>query len=125
MKSFLYLLVAASTMCTLVAQLLLKRVVGTPEARLAMQGGLPDFVMHAASNPWAWLALSIQVSGYVIWLVVLSKEKMAVAFAISGSFFYLVVGLAGWVFYAERLSATQWLGICFISMGVLLIAYRS
>ncbi len=112
-------------MCTLVAQLLLKRVVGTPEARLAMQGGLLDFVMHAAINPWAWLALLIQVSGYVIWLVVLSKEKMAVAFAISGSFFYLVVSLAAWVFYAERLSISQWLGICFISAGVLLIALKS
>lgn len=112
-------------MCTLVAQLLLKRVVGTPEARLAMQGGLLDFVMHAAINPSAWLALSIQVSGYVIWLVVLSKEKMAVAFAISGSLFYLAVGLAAWAFYAERLSIGQWLGICFISGGVLLIALES
>lgn len=125
MKSLLYLLVAASTLCTLVAQLLLKRVVGTPQARDAMQGGLFDFVLHAAASPWAWLALAIQVTGYVIWLVVLSKEKMAVAFAISGSFFYLVVGVAGWVFYSERLATSQWLGICFISVGVLLIAYRN
>lgn len=112
-------------MCTLVAQLLLKRVVGTPEARLAMQGGLLDFVMHAAINPWAWLALLIQVSGYVIWLVVLSKEKMAVAFAISGSFFYLIAGLAAWAFYAERLSLGQWLGLLLISSGVFLVMKSS
>lgn len=111
-------------MCTLVAQLLLKRVVGAPEARLAMQGGVLDFIPHVVSNPFAWLALAIQVCGYVIWLLVLSREKMAVAFAISGSFFYLVVGLAGWIFYAERLSMAQWLGMCLISAGVLLIAYR-
>lgn len=124
MKALLYGLVIASTVCTLVAQLLLKRVIGHEVVRSAMDDGSVSFVIAVASCPLAWLALLIQGGGYVAWLFVLSKEKMAIAFALSGSFFYLLVSFASWALYSERLAAYQWLGIVLISFGVLLVAYR-
>lgn len=122
MKLVLYLLIVASTSCTLVAQLLLKRVIGNGAVRSAMAEGAGQFVLAIMSHPIAWAALSLQVAGYVAWLFVLSKEKMAIAFALSGSFFYLVVSLAGWMFFSEKLTASQWIGITLISAGVLLVA---
>lgn len=111
-------------MCTLVAQLLLKHVVGDPSAKAQMAAGPLQFIVHAMLTPLTWFALSIQVAGYLIWLFVLSREKMAVAFAISGSVFYLVTALASWHFYSEKLSATQTVGIFLISIGVFLVAAK-
>ena len=119
-----YILIFASTMCTLIAQLLLKHVVGAPAAKAHMAADPLQFIVHAMLTPLTWFALSIQVLGYLIWLFVLSREKMAVAFAISGSVFYLVTALASWHFYSERLSAGQTVGIFLISVGVFLVAAK-
>ena len=124
MKYLTILLIALSTCCTLGAQLLLKRVVGTAQARSAMAEGITSFIMHAAHSPITWVALSIQVAGYLVWLVVLSREKMAVAFATSGSIFYIITAAASWYFFAEKLTYSQWAGIILISTGVFLVAYR-
>lgn len=125
MKSLNLIFIAASTLCTLSAQLILKGVVGTPAIREAMTQGVQYFALAAIKDARAWIALSLQVLGYVIWLYVLSREKMAVAFAFSGSMFYILVALSAWIFYAERPNQAQWIGILFISVGVLLISRRS
>lgn len=103
------------------AQLLLKRVVNSDGARSAMSEGPVQFIMHAATVPTTSIALFIQVAGYITWLFVLSREKMAVAFAISGSFFYIVTALASWFFYSESISLSQWAGLILISVGVFLV----
>ncbi len=122
MKGLLYILISASTGCTVVAQLLLKRVLTSATVQAAMSQGLPKIALAVASMPLAWLALCIQGAGYVVWLAVLSKEKMAIAFAISGSFFYLLVSFAAWALFSEALNTLQWVGITLISLGVLLVA---
>ena len=123
MKYLTLLLVVLSTCCTLVAQLLLKRVVSSDAARSAMSEGPAQFIMHAATVPATSIALAIQVAGYVTWLFVLSREKMAVAFAISGSIFYIITALASWHFFSERLTITQWSGLVLISLGVFTVTY--
>ena len=115
------MLVVLSTCCTLVAQLLLKRVVNSDNARNAMAEGPVQFIMHAATIPTTSIALAIQVAGYITWLFVLSREKMAVAFAISGSFFYIVTALASWLLFSESLTPSQWGGLIFISIGVFMV----
>lgn len=121
MKYLTLLLVVLSTCCTLVAQLLLKRVVNSDNARNAMAEGPVQFIMHAATIPVTSIALAIQVAGYITWLFVLSREKMAVAFAISGSFFYIVTALASWLLFSESLTPSQWAGLIFISIGVFMV----
>lgn len=124
MKSLTYLLILTSTLCTLSAQLILKRVVSAPSAKSAMTSEPLQFIVQAMFTPMTWLALSIQVAGYLIWLFVLGREKMAVAIALSGSFFYILASAASWLLFSERLTPMQWIGIMLISAGVLLIAHR-
>jgi len=57
----------------------------------------------------------------MVWVVVVSRVKLGMAFAISGSFFYLLIALASWQLYGERLNALQWAGIVLVSCGVLLL----
>lgn len=114
-----YLLILTTTLCTIAGQLLLKNAV--TELKPLLQSGPIDFLIGAALSPLVIAALCLQMLGYVAWLFVLSKEKLSVAFALSGSSFYLLMAIASWYFFGERLDSTQWLGIVLISAGVVLI----
>lgn len=118
-----YLLILITTLCTIAGQLLLKRAVDGLKPLL--QSGPLDFLFGAATSPLVIAALALQVLGYVSWLFVLSKEKLSIAFALSGSTLYLLTALASWFFYGEKLSAAQWAGFVMISAGVLLVTSRS
>ncbi|HEY0662660.1 MAG TPA: EamA family transporter [Lysobacter sp.] len=114
-----YLLVLVTTLCTIAGQLILKRAV--TGLKPLLDAGPIDFLIGAATSPLVIGALSLQVLGYVAWLFVLSKEKLSIAFALSGSSFYLLMAFASWYFFGERLSAAQWLGLVLISCGVILV----
>jgi drug/metabolite transporter (DMT)-like permease len=115
-----YLLILTTTLCTIAGQLILKRAV-TGLKPLLSQSGPIDFLIGAALSPLVITALSLQVIGYVAWLFVLSKEQLSVAFALSGSSFYLLMAIASWHFFGERLGPSQWLGLLLISAGVVLV----
>ena len=117
-----YLLIATTTLCTRVAQMILKKAVNLPMMKAALAQGPVDFVLSAAINPLVWLALVLQVFGYVTWFFVLTREKLAVSFAISGAMVYTITAFAAWYFYGERLTSLQWVGILMISTGVLFVA---
>lgn len=116
-----YLLVLITTLCTIGGQLILKRAMVTLKP-LQSQGVL-EFLFGAALSPLVWAALMLQVLGYVAWMFVISREKLSVAFALSGSTFYLLMAAASWFFYGERLVPLQWLGLALISVGVVLVTW--
>lgn len=115
------LLILLVTLCTIGSQLILKNGVNGLVSILRTEGAMA-FLMAAATSPKVITALAIQGSGYVIWLFVLAQSKLSIAFAISGSFFYLVMAAASWFVFGERLSGMQWAGLALISVGVLLVS---
>ena len=118
-----YLLILVTVLCTIGGQVILKRAVDALKPLLA--SGPVDFLIGAAMSPLVIAALSLQVLGYVSWLFVLSREKLSIAFALSGSTLYVLTALASWFFFNERLSAWQWLGFFLISTGVALVTSQS
>jgi drug/metabolite transporter (DMT)-like permease len=121
MVALTYLLIATTTICTLAAQLILKKALNSDPMRDALIDGPLSFIFSAALHPLVWLALSLQVTGYVAWFFVLTRERLAVSFAISGAMLYVLMAVAAWFFYAERLTLLQWSGIALISVGVVLV----
>ena len=114
-----YLLILITTLCTLAGQLILKRAVA--DLKPLLQAGPIDFLIGAATSPMVIGALGLQVLAYVAWLFVLSKEKLSIAFAMSGSTLYLLTAIASWYFFDERPTPWQWLGFIMISLGVVLV----
>jgi drug/metabolite transporter (DMT)-like permease len=115
-----FVLVVIVTLCTIFSQLILKRGVGQL-LEVLKEAGRIEFVMSAATSPYVIAALALQGVGYVVWLFVLTQERLSVAFAMSGSFFYILMAAASWVFYDERLSLGQWAGLFIISIGILMV----
>lgn len=121
MNALTFLLITTTTLCTIAAQLLLKRAVTGPAMSDALTHGPLAFIFSATTNPLVLTALTLQVFGYVVWFFVLTREHLAIAFAISGSTFYILMAFAAMYFYGERMGTWQWAGILLISSGVLLV----
>jgi len=114
------LLILFVTCSTLGSQLLIKRAVGQIATRGLELGKLDWFIAVATSVP-VILAVLIQGVGFLVWIVVVSRVKLGVAFGISGAFFYVLMAAASWYFYGEKLIPAQWVGLALISSGVLLV----
>jgi drug/metabolite transporter (DMT)-like permease len=119
------LLFVAFTINAVISQLLLRRATyglgGAPSSLSA----LPRFIGHAALSPWVYASVLLQILGYVLWLVIVSREKLGVATASIGAGFYLLMALSAWVIFGETLSALQWIGIVLVTCGVVFISQGS
>jgi drug/metabolite transporter (DMT)-like permease len=118
----LRILFAVFTVNAVVSQLLLRRAtLGLGRAPTSLPA-LPQFVAQAALSPWIYASVVLQVFGYVLWLVIVAREKLGVATATIGAGFYALMALSAWVIYGEALSALQWLGILLVTCGVVCIS---
>ena len=92
-----FVLVVIVTLCTIFSQLILKRGVGQL-VEVLKEAGRIEFIMSAATSPYVIAALTLQGAGYVVWLFVLTQERLSIAFAMSGSFFLYFDGSRKLVF---------------------------
>ena len=114
-------LIVLVTVNTVLSHLFLKRAIidiGSP----ASFDALPKFVLAAAGSPWVYGSLFLQVLGYVVWMIVISHEKLGVATASVGASYYILTSIAAWAIYGETLDSTQWAGIGLITAGVIFVS---
>jgi drug/metabolite transporter (DMT)-like permease len=115
------LLFVAVTVNAVISQLLLRRALnelGSP----ASLSGLPRFISNAALSPWIYASIALQILGYVLWMLVVSREKLGVATATIGAGFYILMAFSAWLIYGEALSPLQWTGIVLVTFGVVCIS---
>lgn len=120
MNIMAYVLILCVTCCHLAGQLILKRGINTVN-----EASTFDFVIQLLQLPNVWIALCFQGLGYVLWFFVLKVANVSVAFALSGAFFYVLLGIMSWIFLGERLGQVQWIGIFLITAGVLCLTLNS
>ncbi len=115
------LMILFVTCSTLGSQLLIKRAVSNIARDRPGLAGM-DWLLAAVLSPPVIAAVFVQGIGFLVWVVVVSRLKLGVAFAISGACFYLLLAALSYLIYGERLAPLQWLGIVLVSIGVVLIA---
>jgi drug/metabolite transporter (DMT)-like permease len=116
----LKLLFVAFTVNTVISQLVLRRALnelGSP----ASLSGLPRFIGNAALSPWIYTSVTLQILSYVMWMWIVSREKLGVAAASVGAGYYILMALSAWLIYGETLSLLQWVGIVLATLGVVCI----
>ena len=84
--------------------------------------GLRNSLMIAIAPTATIAAIAVQGAGFIVWVVVVSRVKLGVAFAISGGSFYMLMAAASWLVYGERLNPWQWGGLVMISIGVMMVS---
>jgi drug/metabolite transporter (DMT)-like permease len=114
-------LLVAFTVNSVISQLVLRRALnalGSP----ANVSALPRFIGNAALSPWIYASVTLQILSYVMWMVIVSREKLGVATATVGAGFYTLMALSAWFIYGETLSPVQWTGIALVTLGVVCIS---
>jgi drug/metabolite transporter (DMT)-like permease len=104
-----------------VGQLLLKYVMKRiGPLGLAELGSPAVIILALLTNPLFLLAAALYALGFVIWLIVLSKLDLSLAYPIL-ALSYFLVPLLSWLLFGEQISMGRWLGIVIICVGVVVV----
>lgn len=114
-----FLAILASVTVTSLAQLSMK--VGVEAAKVAAAGPFGDQVWAYALSAYVWLGLVMYGVGAVLWLFVLSRFELSLAYPFVSLSFVMVAALSA-VFLGEHLSILRLLGVALIVAGSILVA---
>lgn len=119
MKTILLALSAPAIGTT--GQLLLKQVMkNIGPVGIGELGAPRHIVLALCTNPLFLLAAALYFFGFLIWLVVLSRLDLSLAYPIL-ALSYFLVPLLSWLLFGEQISATRWCGIGIICFGVCIV----
>ncbi|MHB1544000.1 MAG: EamA family transporter [Gammaproteobacteria bacterium] len=116
-----FLLILTGVLLNAVAQLLLKAAV-RGMGHIGLSG--PTLVRAGwvlAQNPYLLGGLVCYATSLVVWILALSRVEVSLAYPML-SLGYVVTALGAWAIFSERLGPVQWVGICVIILGVVLLA---
>jgi drug/metabolite transporter (DMT)-like permease len=120
-------------MNTIIFTLILLTIFFNTVAQLALKAGIArigtfDFswsnfmpiILKVAASPWIILGMIIYVGSVGVWLMVLSRTPVSIAYPLS-SLGYITSAIAAYYLLGEELTVTRILGITIILLGVYLV----
>lgn len=119
MQSYILLFVAIIT--TVLSQLLFKQgMLMTGSLNLTFSNiGL--LLVSIIKNHYLLFGVFFYGVSFILWLLVLSKMKLSIAYPITSLNFVLAI-IASYYLFGERISQTQYAGIAFIIIGVVVLS---
>lgn len=121
-------------MNTILLSLILLAVVFNTVAQLALKSGMNQighFTFHytniipiawqVVTCPWIVLGVATYVGSMLVWLLVLSRSSVGIAYPMS-SLGYITSAVAAYYFLGEDLSVVRLVGIFVILVGVYIVA---
>ena len=90
--------------------------------KYAVEGwrGVDTGVGQKLRSPWLWLALLCLGLGLLVWLLVLQRLEVGVAYPMLSLNFVLITLVARFVFH-EPVDRRHWFGVALVMAGVLLL----
>ena len=115
-----YLLVLASVSLNAVAQIFLRKAM-LVAAPLPSLDAPVTLLMHLVTNVHIWLGVACYVLSLGVWLAVLSRVQVSVAYPLQ-SIGYIIAAVSAFALLGEAVPLTRAAGIALICSGVLLVA---
>ncbi|PXX73835.1 EamA-like transporter family protein [Pseudomonas sp. LAMO17WK12:I10] len=89
------------------------------------QLGQMDFNLQwlaaVAVNPGVLLAIACYIGAFFVWMLILRRSSLSLAFPLS-SLVFVVVLLGSWLGLGEQISLLHWVGVLVIVSGIALLA---
>ena len=124
MSVTLILLILCGISLSSIAQIVLRAGMSHPVVQSSLQSNDVFAMVKAISTSLGVLGgLSLYFASAAVWLFVLARIEVSVAYPFVGLGFILTMLLAHWI-HGESLSATKVAGTFLITLGVALIAQR-
>lgn len=80
----------------------------------------PSSLLAKLRSPWLWLALASLGLGLLVWLLVLQRLDVGVAYPMLSLNFVLITLIARFVFH-ETVDRRHWIGVAVVIAGVALL----
>lgn len=120
MNIIMFLIAVTAVLINASAQLLLKAGATKLSVVLA-DGNLGSIAIKAITQPFIVIALVLYVLSVAIWIFVLAKVPVSVAYPLL-SIGYIANAIAAYYLFGESLNALKICGIFVIILGVILVA---
>lgn len=118
-----YILLGIAIITAVISQLLFKRgMVALGGINFSLTN-LLTLVINVIRNPFLLTGLFFYGISFLLWLIVISKVKLSIAYPLTSLNFVLVI-LASYFFFGEKLSIAQYVSIALIIVGILALAYQ-
>ena len=89
------------------------------------QLGQMDFTLQwlqaVMLNPGVWVAIACYIGAFFVWMLILRRSSLSLAFPLS-SLVFVGVLLGSWLGLGEHISALHWVGVAVIIAGIALLA---
>lgn len=122
MDRTLWVLIISNVLMTSFAQIILKGGMSTPAVTHGLADGLRWASIPAvATSPLVLLGMFMYFGSALIWLIVLSRIEVSLAYPFVGLGFLLTMVL-GWAIYGDSLSLMRVAGTLMIAAGVAMLA---
>jgi len=119
--SFLFLgLILTTVTLSACAQLALKLGVAKPQMESALQAGIVDALIAASMSPLIWVGLIVYGLSVAMWLWVLSKVDLSVAYPFVGISFLITMAFGSFLLN-ESVTPLRIVGTILIASGCLLV----
>jgi drug/metabolite transporter (DMT)-like permease len=117
--AIIYILIAVLASAT--GQILLKKGMNNIGEVILDLRELLSILWRIGTNPYVIIGLIIYLAGTVFWLAALSQVDLSYAYPFA-SLSYIVMLVASWGLFDEKISLMRLLGTLVVGIGVLLIS---
>lgn len=114
-------LILATVTASACAQLALKLGMTSPGVAAALPQGGKSILLAVASSPLVWVGLTIYGLSVAVWLWILSKVDLSLAYPFVGVSFIMVM-LFGVFLLNETVTPLRMIGTLLIAVGCVLVA---
>lgn len=114
-------LILATVTASACAQLALKLGMSSPAVAAALPAGGQSLVLAVATSPLVWAGLTIYGLSIAVWLWILSRVDLSLAYPFVGVSF-IVVMLFGVFLLQESVTPMRMVGTILIAVGCVLVA---
>lgn len=115
-------IILVSVACSAVAQIALKSGMSTAAVQGALAAGEAwPIALAIATSPLVWAGLALYGGGAVVWLFVLARVDVSVAYTFVALGFLLTM-LLGWALLGEPITARKLAGTLLVMGGIWLVA---
>jgi len=118
---FIIGLIFLTDLCDTVGQLILKSQINTLNQEVNTVKKAIMLILRLLKVARVWLGFTLSGVSLLIWLFVLSKADLNLAFSLD-SMRYILIAAASAIFLKEKITKSRWLGVFCVVLGIVMVA---
>ncbi|MFA6350659.1 MAG: EamA family transporter [Candidatus Omnitrophota bacterium] len=117
---FIISLITVASIFDTIRELILKTAINSLKIERYTIKNIIAFILKLIANPWIYLALLFSTFSLFLWLFILTKADLNLAFSLD-SMHYIFIAFASGLVLKEKMGSLRWVGTVSIVIGIVLV----